>query len=284
MTKGLKIAAIAVVVGVVTYVGLEVLLPHHTVEVKLNGLVPVDSVFDSKLKSPDEVAAAAGATPGAMAVDDSATTPSGPAVASDDAMAPPADETVDEGSAPDAGTAADDSDSSVANDDTAADAGSADSTAAESTSPTPEPAAPAAAPAKPAVKPAAKASKPAAAKPAAKKAPATAAASASPWWTSSSNSDGLHVIYVGSAAFDRAVVVMGNAPFASASSANQNIHVSDASGKAVAGSWKLGSSNKAMLVFPVSKSGKFQIAVGAGLSDAKNRKLGQSVKGPVVIQ
>src|SRR3546814_13887474 len=51
----------------------------------------------------------------------------------------------------------------------------------------------------------------------------------------------------------------------------------DASGKAVAGSWKLGSNNKAMLVFPVSRSGKFQVSVGAGLSDANQRKLGQEI-------
>src|SRR3546814_13781871 len=84
--------------------------------------------------------------------------------------------------------------------------------------------------------------------------------------------------------FERAIVVMGNAPFANVSSASQNIHVTDASGKAVAGSWKLGSNNKAMLVFPVSRSGKFQVSVGAGLSDANQRKLGPAVKGPVVVQ
>src|SRR3546814_2865352 len=44
MTKGWKIAVIAVVVGVVTYVGLELLLPHHKAEMKLAGLVSADSV------------------------------------------------------------------------------------------------------------------------------------------------------------------------------------------------------------------------------------------------
>src|SRR3546814_16838561 len=81
MTKGWKIAVIAVVVGVVTYVGLELLLPHHKTEMKLAGLVSADSVSASTLKSPAEVAAAAAANTGAASADASATLPNGPAVA-----------------------------------------------------------------------------------------------------------------------------------------------------------------------------------------------------------
>lgn len=288
MTKGLKIAAIAVVVGVVTYVGLEALLPHHKAEVKLSGLVPADSVFGGKLESPDQVAAAAAATPGAEAVDAGATTPSGPAVAGDDAMAPSADESSDQSPSSDTAATADEAAATTV---AADDAGAEPPAEAQAAAPPPAPAAAApakpVAAAKPAAKPEAKPSKPASkpvSKPADKKAPAAVASKSAPWWTSAGNATGLQVIYVGSAAFERAIVVMGNAPFANVSSAAQNIHISDASGKAVAGSWKLGSNNKAMLVFPVSKSGKFQVSVGAGLSDAKNRKLGQSVKGPIVVQ
>ncbi|HET8882647.1 MAG TPA: hypothetical protein VFM56_10775, partial [Solimonas sp.] len=256
MTKGWKIAAVAIVVGVVTYVGLEVLLPHHKPDVKLRGLVPADSVFSGKLQAPGEVAAATEATPGSAAADAGATTPSGPAVATDDAMA-----ASDEGSDADQRALVDTT--SPGEDDGAANADAQTTTAAApEAAPAPEPVAPAQ-PA-PAPKPA---SKPAPAKPAPKpapqKKPVAKAGKTGPWWESAGN--GLHVIYAGSAAFERAIVVMGNAPFASAASANQNIHVSDAAGKAVAGSWKLGANNKSMLVFPVGKAGKFQVAVGAGL-------------------
>jgi hypothetical protein len=279
MTKGWKIAAIAIAVGVVTYVGLEVLLPHHKPDVKLSGLVPADSVFSGKLQAPGEVAAATEATPGSTAADAGATTPSGPAVATDDAMA-----ASDEGSDADQRALVDTT--SPGDDDGAANADAQTATAAApEAAPAAEPAPEPVAPAQPAPKPA---SKPAPAKPAAKpapqKKPVAKAGKTGPWWESAGNGNGLHVIYAGSAAFERAIVVMGNAPFASAASANQNIHVSDAAGKAIAGSWKLGANNKSMLVFPVGKAGKFQVAVGAGLSDAKNRKLGQAVKGVVVVQ
>ena len=273
MTKGWKIAAVAIVVGVVTYVGLEILLPHHKVDVKLSGLVPADSVFSGTLQAPDAAAAAAAATPGSETADAGATTPSGPAVNTDDA-------TLASGDNPDAGqtalvdTTASGDDESVA----AVDAHAAD-TAVSAPASEPAPSAAVAA-AKPASQPK-PANKPAPAKPAAKKSVASTAKPAS-WWESSGN--GLRVIYVGSAAFERAIVVMGNAPFANVTSASQNIRISDASGKPVAGSWKLGANNKSMLVFPVSKAGKFEVAVGAGLSDAGNRKLGQSLKGPVTVQ
>src|SRR3546814_16970414 len=58
------------------------------------------------------------------------------------------------------------------------------------------------------------ASKPAVRKPAENKAATTVASKSTPWWISSGNGKGLQVIYVGSAAFERAIVVMGNAPFA----------------------------------------------------------------------
>lgn len=285
MTKGWKIAAIAVVVGVVTYVGLEFLLPHHKVEVKLGGLVSADSVFDSKLKSPDEVAAATATTPGAATDDTHAAAPSESAVAGDDAMAIPPDDSADQSALTDTVAANDDAGANNVDTTTAADDSEAAVAETAPPSPSPAPAAAAAAPTKAAVaKPSTQPGKAVANKPAEKKALAAVAGTPTPWWTSSGNGKGLQVIYVGSAAFERAIVVMGNAPFANTGSASQNIHVSDASGKAVAGSWKLGNNNKSMLVFPVSKSGRFQVSVGAGLSDAQNRKLGQSVKGPIVVQ
>lgn len=248
MTKGWKIAGIAVAVGVLTYVGLELLLPHRKIEVKLEGLVPADTVFGDKLKSPEEVAAAA-ATPGSAGADAGATTPSGPAVTTDDATAA-APSTAE---APPAETAP------------APAAPETEPAVAPEPAPTPEPA-------KPAPRPQPK--KPAVA---AKPAPP------GPWWQAGAGKSGLQVIYAGSAAFKRAIVVMGNAPFADAG-AGRSIRVSDAAGKAVAGQWELGPNNKAMLVFPVAQAGRYQVTVGSDLTDAQGRKLGRTLKGGVQVQ
>ncbi|WP_028079546.1 hypothetical protein [Solimonas soli] len=275
MTNGWKIGAIAVVVGVGTYVGLKLLLPHHKVEVLMEGLVPADSVFGDKLKSPTEVAAAA-QTPGAADAGAAATTPSGPAVNTDDATAAPA-------AAP-AETAAADS-------------------AAEAPPPPPAEPAPAAAAAEPAA-PAAASEPPApqakpAARPAAPKPPrgdsgkapkaASAAsgeaqaAASSPWWQTAGG-DGLHIVYVGSAAYKRAIVVMGSAPFADAAAAGKNIQVVDRVGKRVGGAWEINRNNPTMLVLPVDANGRYQLTIGAALADAKGHELGQSLKGAVLVE
>src|SRR3546814_10111016 len=127
--------------------------------------------------------------------------------------------------------------------DTAATAANDEPAATETapSSPTPAPATTAAAPAKPAIanpeaKPSTQVSKPVASKPAVRKpaenkAATTVASKSTPWWLSSGNGKGLQVIYVRPAAFERAIVVMGNAPFDNVSSARQNINVTDASGK-----------------------------------------------------
>ncbi|WP_051101804.1 hypothetical protein [Solimonas variicoloris] len=272
MTKGWKIAALAVVVGVGTYVGLELLLPHHKTEVTLEGLLPADTVFSGTLQSPADVAAAT-ATPGAAQAGAAETAPSGPAVNTDDAAAPAAPsgatETATAPPAPEAEPAP------------------ATEVAAAAPAAAPEPAPAAATEAAPAP-----AEKPAAAKPAAKARPAPAKKAgadakrdlnASPWWQSGSGS-GLQIVYAGSAAYRRAVVVMGNGPFGDAGSANQHIRVLDANGKRVAGSWEVSANNKAMLLFPVARNGRYQLVVDAGLADAQNRTLGQSLKGSVQVQ
>ncbi|WP_051277862.1 hypothetical protein [Solimonas flava] len=281
MTKGWKIAALAVVIGVGTYAVLKLLLPHHKTEVTLEGLIPADTVFSGTLQSPAEVAAAT-ATPGAEQAGAAEASASGPAVNTDDAAAPAA-----EAPAAEAATAAADSAAPAPEAEPAPATEVAAATPPAEAEPKPAPAAEAApAPAEPpaAASPVAKA-RPAPAKTAAKKAGADGKRdlNASPWWQSGSSS-GLQIVYAGSAAYRRAVVVMGNGAFGDAGSANQHIRVLDGNGKRVSGSWEVSSNNKTMLLFPVARNGRYQLVIDGGLADAQNRTLGQSLKGSVQVQ
>jgi len=269
MTNGWKIGVGAVAVGIGTYAVLTLLLPHKKEEVVMEGLVPVETVFGEALKSPTEVAAAA---PEAQTPDAEAINPTG-------------------GESADAAVNSDDAAAAAPAEPVAATPPAEPEPVAE---PEPEPApAPQAAPepvAPPAPAPAPKAPvKPAVAKPAdstpAKVARASekAAEATTPWWQSSGG-DGLQVVYVGSAAYKRAIVVMGNAAFGDAASAAQHIQVVDRNGKRVSGNWEVNQNNSTMLVLPVEANGRYQLTIGAGLSDAKGRTLGQSLKGAVFVE
>jgi type IV secretory pathway VirB10-like protein len=274
MTKGLKIAGIALIVGVGTYLGLELLLPHHKTEVTLEGLVPAESVFGDKLKSPEEVAAAA-QTPGTGEANAEVTTPSGPAVNTDDATAA-ASETATAAPAAEAPAPSEPAQAAAPSEPTPPPAPAAEAAPVEKPVVAEKPAA------KPAAKPATKTETAAAPAPG-KKPAAKRDVSASPWWQSSTG-NGLRVVYVGSAAYKRAIVIMGNAPFGDAASAGKNIRVTDAAGKRVSGKWELGASNQAMLILPVAQAGRYQVAIDAALSDTQSRKLGTALKGGVQVQ
>ncbi len=147
----------------------------------------------------------------------------------------------------------------------------------------PEPeqeAAPAPKPAPAAVAPAAKAqaAAPAAAKPSTPKVDATA----QPWWGQGDGSS-LSLVYAGSAAYKRAIVLMFNSEFANAESAGRALRVTTADGKAVSGRWELNANNARMLVFPVANAGNYTVRVAGDLSDKSGRKLGGALQGPVRI-
>lgn len=145
--------------------------------------------------------------------------------------------------------------------------------------PAPE-AAPAPKPAPAAIAPAAKpkAAAPAAAKPSTPKADA----SAQPWWGQGDGSS-LSLVYAGSAAYKRAIVLMFNGEFANAESAGRALRVTTADGKAVSGRWELNANNARMLVFPVANAGNYTVKVAGDLSDKAGRKLGGALQGPVRI-
>lgn len=235
---GWKLAVVALVVGSGTYLALEWLKPYHHPEVKMEGLVPADAVFN------------ASATAAPAAAEEASAPAAPPAPAAPAEPAPPPEPVA-----------------------------AAPAQPAAVPAPPPPPPAPAATP-----KLAAKSAEPVPAKPAkaAPAKPAEAAPAANAWWQSST--PGFAVVYVGSAAFKRALVVMANAPFASADSANQSIRVLDAAGKPVTGRWELSSVNPSMLIFPVPGSGNYQVLIGANLSDRENHSLGKAVHGPIQVR
>ena len=77
---------------------------------------------------------------------------------------------------------------------------------------------------------------------------------------------------------------MLNGAFDDTASAEQNVRVTDAAGKTVAGKWQIGANNKRMLLFPVDKAGTYTVSVKADLTDRGGRKLGKAQKGPVRVQ
>ena len=304
-SKFLTLVVIAAVVAVGTYLGLNHVVPYQKEEAKVAQTVPVESVFSGGLQAPAagepaDAAAAPAATPAAPTAPapsaESNNVPTESATVSPQAEQPAAEPAA---AAKPAAAPAPSKPENVA---AAEPAAPKDAEPAPAVKPAAKPAPAPVAKAEPAKKPEAKAApaaqpkaapaaKPAASKPAAA-APAPAAAPAkmaaapaatAPWWGPSDASH-LSLIYVGSAAFQKAIVLMFNGEFSSTDSANANLQVADAKGAKVAGSWKIGPSNKRMLVFPVNSSGKYTVSVKTGLADGSGRTVAQEARGPVTVQ
>jgi hypothetical protein len=285
MNKALTLGVVSVAITAGTYFVLHAIAPQRHVEEKRQQQGPtVDEVFASQLN---------------LAALDSAEAPAAPAPAE----ATPAGDTATADEAAPVEASADPVAAEASVDAAVADAGNGDmgavdvaaapppaaepAPAAEEAPPAAEPPpaepapAPAPAPVAAAPKPKAEAPK-AASKPAEKKKPAPAKP-VSPWWGAESPNE-LSLVYAGSAAYKKAVVLMFNGTFDSADSADKNIKVKDAAGNAVSGKWELGANNKKMLVFPVAKNGRYTVTVGSGVADRNNRALGKKLSGPVQVQ
>ncbi len=287
MNKALTLGVVAVAITAGTYFVLHTIAPQRHVEEKRQQEGPtVDDVFAGTL---DLAALESDAPPAAPAPAPAAEAPAGDTAATDEAVP------VDASTEPVPGEAADAPSGDV--DAASGDMGATEVAVAPTTAPAePAPSAeppPAAEPAPAPAPPPAEAPKPKveapvkaeapkpAAKPSEKK--TTPAKASGPWWGASSP-DTLSLEYAGSAAYKKAVVLMFNGTFDSADSADKNIKVKDASGKAVSGKWELGPTNKKMLVLPVQKNGTYTVSVGSGLTDRNNRALGKKLSGPVKVQ
>lgn len=255
--KGLTMTVVGVAVAAGTYFGLETAFPRD--KEKASGaaqLTSVEEVFGGTLQEPSAAPAEAAEAPA-----EESSLPPAEELAMDDST--PAQEPAVEESLP------------------AAEEPQPAAPAPEAIEPEPQPGP------EPAPEPVAK-PQPAPAKPAAPSKPASTASSRkaeklTQWWGPESATN-LSVVYAGSAAYTRAIVLMFNGAFDDASSAAKNIRVTDASGKAVSGSWQIGANNKRMLLFPVGKTGTYTVSVGSGLVDRTGRKLDKSLRGPVRVQ
>lgn len=288
--KGWTMAAVAVVVAAGTYFTLEALYPptkNGNVDLRV---VSPDSVFGNAPVDADGAGAAVAALEPAKTPDahdralDAAMAPSEDnLVVTDESLAadepepvaaPPADAALETGEA----AAAEDEAADDTAEDTVAEAAATPSPAVATPAPAPTPTPTATAAPEPSATPAATA------QPKPRSAPArTPAPRITQWWGPESDAN-LSVIYAGSAAYTRAIVLMFNGAFRDAASAQQHLRVHDATGKAVPGSWEVGASNRRMLVFPVAQTGIYTVTVGAGLADQAGRVVGKEQQGPVRVQ
>ncbi|WP_370305017.1 hypothetical protein [Sinimarinibacterium flocculans] len=298
--KGWTMTAVAIAVAAGTYFTLETLYPpSKNGDVDLR-LVPPEAVFGSSLQTDVAQTAMADDAP-AVAEREPAATPD-----TADGMTDPLPDAVDgtadgeyglAGEAPTDDTAEDAEDSDAGFEDAppAEDAAPADTETAPAdaqavapattSAPTPKPPAPTPTPtAAPTAAPTPAATpRPTPAATPRATASAPAAARLTQWW--GPEADGrLSVVYAGSAAYTRAIVLMFNGAFADASSAQQHLRVRDAAGKAVEGRWEVGTSNRRMLLFPVARTGTYTVTVGGGLADRDGRTVGNPLQGPVRVQ
>lgn len=263
MSKGIFIMAAAIAVAAATYYGLEWMFPPQAaVSTSTDNSVTTERVFGASGLIETAAPAEAAALPVSEA--DLATAEIGmdTELAAEDPV-PTSEAAADET------LAADES-----------------MIAAETIAPEPE-TAPQAEPA--AAEPAQAAAAPAPASQAKPKAPAAAApASKSPapaptWWGQSAPGE-LGLVYAGSAAYARAIVLMFDGDFANPSAAGKQIRVSNAAGKTVSGSWSVNDKNPRMLTFKVDSPGTYRVSLNAALTDKAGRKLGRNQQGPVTVQ
>ncbi len=272
VAKVLMITVASVAVAAATYFALDAKFPQTQAESASANTGDVDAIFAGTL---DPNAAGSGQTAAADVSTEAVAGTDAPAENTEIAVAD------DVGAAPD--QAAAESEAMPETDAEPAPEPTMEPTPEPTAIPTPEPtpeptAAPTAAP-----KPVEKSKPSEAVEAAATARPAEPKPVLTQWWGTPSDQR-LSVTYAGSAAYTRAIVLMFNGDFDDASSAAANLGVIDASGKPVSGSWRVGSTNKRMLLFPVSKNGTYTVSVSAALADRNGRSLGASVQGPVQVR
>ncbi len=274
VAKVLMITVASVAVAAATYFALDTKFPQTQAESASANTGDVDAIFAGTL-NPD--AAGSGETAVADVDSDAATEADAPVeitevAAADDMSATLDQAAVETEAAPEPAAEPEAEPTSEP---------TPEPTAAPTPEPTPEPTtAPTAAP-KPVEEPKPSQAAVATARPTSK--PAAPKPALTQWWGTPSDQR-LSITYAGSAAYTRAIVLMFNGDFDDASKAAASLGVTDAGGNPVSGSWQVGSTNKRMLLFPVSRNGTYNVSVNAALADRNGRSLGASAQGPVQVQ
>lgn len=105
---------------------------------------------------------------------------------------------------------------------------------------------------------------------------------ATAWWASTVDDEQLDIIYVGLASFDRAIAVLLDGGFDSPQSANTHLEVLR-DGTVIEGDWQISSANQNLLYFPLREGGRYEITLGAGLTDRDGRSWPVTRRGTVVL-
>jgi hypothetical protein len=104
------------------------------------------------------------------------------------------------------------------------------------------------------------------------------------WWAGANTPpDRLSVVYVGAAAYTRAIVLLADGPFADAAATARHLRVLR-DGQPVSGQWQISPQNPQMLVFPVAEVGVYELAIAEGLVDRNGRRYGVGRSGPVRVR
>jgi hypothetical protein len=105
---------------------------------------------------------------------------------------------------------------------------------------------------------------------------------ATAWWAATVDDEQLDIIYVGLASFDRAIAVLLDGGFDSPESANAHLEVLR-DGTVIDGDWQVSSANQNLLYFPLRDGGRYEITLGAGLTDRDGRSWPVTRRGSVAL-
>lgn len=102
------------------------------------------------------------------------------------------------------------------------------------------------------------------------------------WWSRPTTSEQLGVIHVGTASFNRAIVMMTDGGFTSVRSVASHVEVLR-DGIVVSGQWTISPANNHVLIFPLADAGRYDITIGTGLQDRNGRLWPHTVRGSIDI-
>lgn len=102
------------------------------------------------------------------------------------------------------------------------------------------------------------------------------------WWLRPTTPEQLGIVHVGTASFNRAIVLMTDGGFDSVRSVSRNVEVIRG-GIVLDGEWTISPANDHLLIFKLEQSGEYAITVGAGLQDRKGRLWPHTVRGTLYV-
>ena len=102
------------------------------------------------------------------------------------------------------------------------------------------------------------------------------------WWLRPTTPSQLGVVHVGTAGFNRAIVLITDGGFNNVESLARNVEVLRG-GIVIEGQWSLSPANDHLAIFPLVHAGDYDITVGAGLRDRNGRVWPPTVRGTISV-